>query len=207
MAIQQIIELEHFLPTQISVVAVYGRLFAIGINIAIHFGLDLEEVLIGNIKSKTKSKGKKRKRKDGADTPLIYEDSNLDLDLDMDLGQKMVSRRKDTFDMGQRIERPVTVPVSQRESPVQNQSKSSIDPPQLSPADSPRSISSGSPPPSSPDIPPSPIRVPTPELKTDPIDPKPKLKKKKSLAAAQNATTKKTKGKKKKDDMDDIFGF
>lgn len=203
MAIQQIIELEHFLPTQISVVAVYGRLFAIGISIATHFGLDLEQVLSGNIKSTTKSKGKKRKRKDGDDTPLIYDDSNFDVDL----GPKMVSRRKNTFDMGQRIERPVTVPVSQRESPVQNQSKSSIDPPQLSPADSPRSISSGSPPPSSPDIPPSPIRVPTPELKTDPIDPKPKLKKKKSLAAAQNATTKKTKGKKKKDDMDDIFGF
>lgn len=205
MAIQQIIELEHFLPTQISVVAVYGRLFAIGISIATHSGLDLEEVLSGNIKSKTKSKGKKRKRKDGADAQLICEDSNLDLD--EDLGPKMVSRRKDTFDMGQRIERPVTVPVSQPESPVPNQSKSSIDPPQLSPADSPRSISSGSPPPSSPDIPPTPVRMPTPELKTEPIDPKPKLKKKKTLAAAQNTSTKKTKGKKKKDDMDDIFGF
>ena len=207
MAIQQIIELEHFLPTQISVVAIYGRLFAIGISIATHFGLDLEQVLSGDIKSKTKSKGKKRKRKDGADAPLIYEDSNLDLDIDMDLGPRMVSRRKDTFDMGQRIERPVTVPVLQPELSVPIQSKSSIDPPQLSPADSPGSISSGSPPPSSPDIPPSPVRVPNPMLKTEPIDPKPKLKKKKTLAAAQNTTTKKTKGKKKKDDMDDIFGF
>lgn len=207
MAIQQIIELEHFLPTQISVVAVYGRLFAIGISIATHSGLDLEQVLSGNVKCTSGSKGKKRKRKDGADAQLIYEDSNLDLDLGMDLGPKMVSRRKDTFDMGQRIERPVTVPFSQPESPVPNQSKSSIDPPQLSPADSPRSISSGSPPPSSPDIPPSPVRVPTPELKTEPIDPKPKLKKKKTLAVAQSSTTKKTKGKKKKDDMDDIFGF
>jgi hypothetical protein len=213
-AIQQIIELEHFLPTQISVIAVYGRLFTLGISIANHLGLDVEQVLSGDVK--IKNKGKKRKRKDGgaglrvlnAPSPSVYDDSNLDLGL-----QKVVShRREDIFDMGQRIERPVTVLATQPEIPVPKHSQLSTRSPRQSPLDldPQESISSGSPPPSSPDIdidiPPTPVQLPSPE----PIL-KAKLKKKKTLASTIDIDTKKTKtktkGKKKKDDMDDIFGF
>ena len=172
MSIQQIIELEHFLPTVISVMAIYGRLFAIGSSIANHLGMEIEESL-GVPKRIIKQKRKREERDELAEVMAEY------------VYTPAPGRKNSTFDLGQKIARPVRSPSPEATLPVAPVRV-------LTPSEG-----SGSPPPSSPDIPPSPIRIPTPPIE------KPK-KKKKTLAEAGKVK----KGKeKKKDDMDDIFGF
>jgi hypothetical protein len=174
-SIQQIIELEHFLPTVISVMAIYGRLFAIGSSIANVLGMEIEESL-GVPKRIIKQKRKREERDEIAEVMEEY------------VYTPAPGRKNPTFDLGQKIARPVRSP-----SPEPILSASGPAPvPVLTPSEE-----SGSPPPSSPDIPPSPVRIPTPPIE------KPK-KKKRTLAEA--GKVKKGKGK-KKDDMDDIFGF
>jgi hypothetical protein len=171
-SIQQIIDLEHFLPTVISVMAIYGRLFAIGSSIANVLGMEIEESL-GVPKRIVKQKRKREERDEIAEVIQEY------------VYTPAAGRKNPTFDLGQKIARPVRSPSPEPAPPV-------VSVPVLTPSEE-----SGSPPPSSPDIPPSPVRIPTPPIE------KPK-KKKKTLAEA--GKVKKGKGK-KKDDMDDIFGF
>jgi hypothetical protein len=172
MSIQQIIELEHFLPTVISVMAIYGRLFAIGSSIANVLGMEIEESL-GVPKRIIKQKRKREEQDEIAEVMEEY------------VYTPAPGRKNPTFDLGQKIARPVRSPSPELTLPV-------VSVPVHTPSEE-----SGSPPPSSPDVPPSPIRIPTPPIE------KPK-KKKKTLAEA--GKVKKGKGK-KKDDMDDIFGF
>lgn len=172
-SIQQIIELEHFLPTVVSVIAIYGRLFALGSSIANTLGMEVEESL-GVPKKKVREK---RKRKELDEIVEVEEDY---------VYTPEPGRRVSTFDLGQKIERPVRSPSPH---PV---------PRALAPVQVPTSSEeSESPPPSSPDIPPSPVRVPSPPVE--------KPKKKKRMVDTETKG-KKVKGK-RKDDMDDIFGF
>ena len=152
--------------------AIYGRLFAIGSSIANVLGMEIEESL-GVPKRIIKQKRKREKRDEIAEVMEEY------------VYTPAPGRKNPTFDLGQKIARPVRSPSPEATLPV-----ASV------PVHTP-SEESGSPPPSSPDIPPSPVRIPTPPIE------KPK-KKKKTLAEA--GKVKKGKGK-KKDDMDDIFGF
>jgi hypothetical protein len=172
-SIQQIIELEHFLPTVISVMAIYGRLFAIGSSIANVLGMEIEESL-GVPRRTIKQKRKREEQDEIAEVMEEY------------VYTPAPGRTNPTFDLGQKIARPIRSPSPEPVLPA------SAPVPVLTPSEE-----SGSPPPSSPDIPPSPVRVPTPPVE------KPK-KKKKTLA--ESGKLKKGKGK-KKDDMDDIFGF
>jgi hypothetical protein len=172
-SIQQIIELEHFLPTVISVMAIYGRLFALGSSIANNLGMEMEESL-GVPKRTIKQK---RKREEQDEIAEVMEEYTY---------TPAPGRKTPTFDLGQKIARPVRSP-----------SPEPLPPAPISVQVQTTSEESGSPPPSSPDIPPSPIRIPTPPLE------KPKKKKK---MVSEVGKVKKGKGK-KKDDMDDIFGF
>jgi hypothetical protein len=186
--------LEHFLPTQISVIAIYGRLFTLATNIANHFSMDMEETL-GVPKQNIGIKRKRERASDGQ--PAVPLAANMHMELDTPAGQDP----EESFDLGQRIERPsMFAPsedqVSKASSPVSIEVRQkSLSPPS-------DRMSSASPQPSSPDPAPSPIRIPTPE-------PVPK-KKKRTISASDSTSTKakvKGKGKKKRDDMDDIFGF
>ena len=173
-SIQQIIELEHFLPTQISVIAVYGRLFALGVSIANVLDMEMEETL-GVPKRTVKTK---RKREDRDQIVEVF-------DHYIETAPPVAGRRVSTFDLGQKIARPVRSP-----SPIPS-------PPAPAPIRLPSKSESATPPPSSPDILPSPVRLPTPPIE------KPKKKKKMN---PEIGLKKKVKGK-KNDDMDDIFGF
>jgi len=199
-ATQQIIQLEHFLPTQISVIAVYGRLFALGTSMAAFHGLDLEEVLEG------KARVERRKR--------VKRGETVDLEdiMEMEVATGPISFS--TFDMGQKIQRPV-IPEGQVTEPT-IVTTDAIESP--SPLPSSKGESSSPPPPSSPDevLPPPPPTVkPKPKLKRsiDSAESKaardsdtttePKLKSKKRPTLDEKVKTK----KKKRDDMDSIFGF
>ena len=173
MSIQQIIELEHFLPTVISVMAIYGRLFAIGSSIANSLGMNIDESL-GVPKRIIKQK---RKREEQDEIAEVMEEYTY---------TPAPGRKTPTFDLGQKIARPVRSPSPELILPASA----------AMPVSTP-SEESGSPPPSSPDIPPSPVRIPTPPIE--------KTKKKKKVTP-EAGKVKKGKGK-KKDDMDDIFGF
>lgn len=137
-SIQQIIELEHFLPTQISVIAIYGRLFALSSSIADNLGMEMEEMLGVPLK-----KVKKRKSEN--------EDEVVEV-LDEYIYTPAPGRSVATIDMGQKISRPVREPSPIPEPIV------SVLPRPASDSES----DSATPPPSSPDLPPSPVRIPTP---------------------------------------------
>ena len=152
--------------------AIYGRLFAIGSSIANSLGMDIENSL-GVPKRITKQK---RKREEQIEIAEVMEEYTY---------TPAPGRKTPTFDLGQKIARPVRSPSSEPILPA------SAPVPVSTPSEE-----SGTPPPSSPDIPPSPVRIPTPPSE------KPKKKKK----TPEAGKVKKGKGK-KKDDMDDIFGF
>jgi hypothetical protein len=197
---QQIIQLEHFLPTQISVIAVYGRLFALGTSMASYHGLDLEEALEGKASVERR---KPVKRGETVDLEDIME-------MEVDAGPISFS----TFDMGQKIQRPI-IPEHQVTVPTIITTDSKKSP---SPVPSSKGESSSPPPPSSPDEllpPPPPTAKPKLKLKRsiDSAESKaardsdtttePKLKSKKRPTLDEKVKAK----KKKRDDMDSIFGF
>jgi len=153
--------------------AIYGRLFALGSSIANALGMEIEESL--GVPKKTV---KKRKRQEQDEIAEVIEEY---------VYTPALGRKNPTFDLGQKIARPVRSP-----------SPEPILPAPIAVQVHTQSEESGSPPPSSPDIPPSPVRIPTPPIE------KPKKKKKK--ISSDIGKVKKVKGK-KKDDMDDIFGF
>lgn len=152
--------------------AIYGRLFALGSSIANVLGMEIEESL--GVPKKTV---KKRKRQEQDEIAEVMEEY---------VYTPAPGRKNPTFDLGQKIARPVRSPSPEPilTAPICDKAQTT-------------SEDSGSPPPSSPDIPPSPVRIPTPPIE------KPKKKKKMS---SEIGKVKKVKGK-KKDDMDDIFGF
>jgi hypothetical protein len=89
-SIQQIIELEHFLPTVISVMAIYGRLFAIGSSIANVLGMEIEESL-GVPQRIIKQKRKREERDEIAEVMEEY------------VYTPAPGRKNSTFDLGQKI--------------------------------------------------------------------------------------------------------
>jgi len=103
--------------------AIYGRLFAIGSSIANNLGMEIDESL-GVPKRIIKQKRKREEEDEIAEVmdEYVYTPAS--------------GRKNPTFDLGQKIARPVRSP----------------------------SEDSGTPPPSSPDIPPSPVRIPTPPI-------------------------------------------
>jgi hypothetical protein len=198
---QQIIQLEHFLPTQISIMAVYGRLFALGTSIATYHSLDLEQVLAGESRVEKAKQTKSTAGDLDIDMGEILREVKMDIDTD-------VERPSEIFDMGQRIERAVMLereaePVSAQavfepESPVSKaaSSASGSSPPAASSPDEP--IQEYIPPPSS-----KKKRIESHFSLTDNVEPEIKKSSKKRTASEPKTKTK----KKKRDDMDSIFGF
>jgi len=152
--------------------AIYGRLFALGSSIANILGMEIEESL-----GVPKKAVKKRKRQEQDEIAEVMEEY---------VYTPAPGRKAPTFDLGQKIARPVRSPSPEPilTAPIPDKAQTI-------------SEDSGSPPPSSPDILPSPVRISTPPIEN------PKKKKKTSSDIGK---LKKVKGK-KKDDMDDIFGF
>jgi hypothetical protein len=209
---QQIIELEHFLPTHIPVLAIYGRLFALSAHLASYLSLDLERILGGE---------------SGVEEPVVTSTLSTlaafpvlaDIPLGMELGESSVLGQSGP-DYGQKIARPVSSLITfapDRPSPSPSLSSSKPIPSSARPSPPvPVRTASRSRSPSiaqeqdspDPDFP----EIALPQAKPSPIPsdiPRelPKIIKKKKRTPTETATNENIKKKKKRNDIDDIFGF
>ena len=227
----QIIELGHFLPTHIPVLAIYGRLFALSAHLTQSLSLDLERILAGQ------SGVEEVVAVASAPSTLIASTSgsapeSTILPIPDDVVETNFGQAGQAgLDIGQKISRPITssapvsTSVSVPDTPVPMSMSMSISPerhsrspseqappartPSRSPSVSPR-VNQGedSPDPDFPEINlPEATTPSSPSLKVPrgPKLEKPKVvKKKKRVPIDAGETSKK---KKKRNDIDDIFGF
>ena len=208
---QQIIELGHFLPTHIPVLAIYGRLFALSAHLAQSLSLDLEGILGGGSGIEEVIQAKAAAAAEGAVLPM------MDDPLEVPLGAE--SRRISTYDLGQRIARPVVTSIIASEPltasiPLASSAVNSPSPPVPTPTPSRSPSPSLVPQQDSPDpdfpenlIPDAQSQSPaegTSQQARMPRDRTPKVIKKKKRPVQVSEVGKK---KKKRNDIDDIFGF
>lgn len=185
---QQIIELEHFLPTHISVLAVYGRLFALASHLGQHHSLELEELLGGQAK---KEDIKIIEAMAVSDSPV--NDSTLSAST-LDLGQKIERKTASAASLSiPAIPVAVTPPVHELD----------LGTPARSPSPVP---SQDSPDPDFPVISNTSSEVPEPTAAPARLE-KPKKKRVKALSDEVEKVPVKKAKKKKRDDIDDIFGL
>lgn len=203
MSTQQIIELEHFLPTQISVLAIYGRLFALAVNIAQTLSLDIEEILAGTGPDGNKIAGMMGSVSARTDDLSLLEPKTLTTS----------TTRYTDFDFGQKIERPTkqavapVLPVRPSEPTLPMPSKSRSPSPSASQSPTVRPVQDSPDPDFPVMLPPSPGPKASSLASPAPLEMRKKKKRPKTEAEAGAEGSKKTqKIKKKRNDIDDIFG-
>lgn len=187
MSTQQIIELEHFLPMHVSVLAVYGRLFVLASHLGQFLSLDVEELLSGRAMPKAVAKA---------------EQEAVSLFAEQSIGE--MSASAGATDLGEKIHRPISraiatppappaPPLKRKETPARSSSPAQCE---------------DSPDPDFPDSPlaPSTVHDPAPRrLKASQSD-KPKKKRAKAISNNDDSPAVKKKVK-RRDAIDDIFGF
>lgn len=221
---RQIIELGHFLPTHIPVLAIYGRLFAASAHLVQSLALDLEGILAGQsgveevVAAAVAPSTLAALASTSGLLPALFDPiesrSGPAGEAGLDIGQK-ISRPIPSF-VSARGQVPETPIVSASDSPMplspDRQSRSVLVAPARTPSRSPSSspfVNQGqdSPDPDFPEItlPPTEPSLPSSNYPRESTLKEAKvLKKKKRVPVEIGESGKK---KKKRNDIDDIFGF
>lgn len=210
---QQIIDLEHFLPTHIPVLAIYSRSFTLAAHLLEYLSLDLGRILA----------------EESGSTPVeVLSDESTTLTSSVDpIADSRAYGISSVLDIGQKITRPVpsvpvldltvrtstptTVPTPAKHTPTPSPSRSQSLSPGLEDV-----VKQDSPDPDYPLNPDPAVSTvshqPRTEIKKKKpksigVDPFSELSKQKTTRTAGKLDIKMIKKKQKRNDIDDIFGF